>query len=283
MHAGQSAAGRILLQLVMLLTIISSAGCAMSLEYGEPVKVKALSNLTPGTSSTAEVRAVLGEPRGYGVARFTPEMVTNDIWYYEYTKADMKKTNIQILLVYFYENTYEGHMWFSAAELMERTEAPPVSKATPGVSDDFESTASFVLVDQSESAFTVFAGIAKDTNERELEEIRSKVANQERVSMLTWNEFTASVNKYARSTIVRNDYPNVSVVDGLVCLVGRTPGAPWGLAWNGGIALTFNDYEHVRQSYESYKANPDAYRPMRDPRADPVNPGGHLPAFGCMY
>ena len=126
MHTGKTAAGKILLQLVMLLTIVSTAGCAVSLEYGEPVKVKALASLAPGASSTAEVRAVLGEPRGYGVARFSPEMVTNDIWYYEYTKADMKKTNIQILLVYFYENIYEGHMWFSAAELMELTE--PASK-----------------------------------------------------------------------------------------------------------------------------------------------------------
>lgn len=122
MHTAKTAAGRILLQLFLLLVVVSSAGCAMSLEFGEPVKVNALASLTPGASTTAEVRNVLGEPRGYGVARFSPEMIVNDIWLYEYTKADLKKSNIQILLVYFYEDIYEGYMWFSAAELIEATE-----------------------------------------------------------------------------------------------------------------------------------------------------------------
>lgn len=148
---------------------------------------------------------------------------------------------------------------------------------------DFESGASFVLVDQHDPAFIVFTGIAKGTDERKLEEIRSKISNQQEVSMLTWEQFTASVDRHARSVIVRNDYPNSRAVDGLICLVGKQPGAPWGLAWNGGIALTFNDYQHVRRRYESYKTNPAAYRPIHDPRADPVNPGGFLPAFGCLF
>lgn len=101
--------------------------------------------------------------------------------------------------------------------------------------------------------------------------------------MLTWEQFLESVNEYARSVILRNDYPSVSVVDGVVCLVAskKGSGAPWGLTWNGGIALTFNDYQHVRRTYKSYKANPAGYRPIRDPKRDPVNPGGHLPFGGC--
>jgi len=151
----------------------------------------------------------------------------------------------------------------------------------PSLGPDFESGASFVLVDQRDPLFIVFTGIGKDTDERKLEEIRSKISNQEKMTMLTWEQFTASVDRYAQSTIVRNDYPNYRVVDGLACLVGRRLGEPWGLTWNGGIALTFNDYEHVRRRYESYKANPGAYRPMSDLKADPANPGGFLPAFGC--
>jgi len=140
-----------------------------------------------------------------------------------------------------------------------------------------------VIVDQRNPAFIVFTGIVKDTDDRKLEEIRLKISKQENVSILTWEQFTASVDRYARSTIERNDYPNSRVVDGLVCLVGRQPGTPWGLTWNGGIALTFNDYEHVKQRYESYTTNPSAYSPILDPRADPVNPGGHLPVFGCLF
>lgn len=144
------------------------------------------------------------------------------------------------------------------------------------------SGASFVLVDQNDPAYIVFAGIPKDTDERKLEEIRSKISGHEKVSMVSWDQFTASVDRYVQSAVLINDYPNFQIVNGLICLLERTPGTPWGLTWNGGIALTRNDYEHAKRQYNSYKANPDEYKAISDPRMDPVNPGGHLPAFGCL-
>ena len=150
------------------------------------------------------------------------------------------------------------------------------SAATPSQSE-------FVVVDQAETAFTVFTGIPKNIGKDEFERIKQKVSSRETLIMLTWDQFLKSVNKYARSVILINDYPNIRIVDGLVCLVAskQGTGAPWGLTWNGGIALTFNDYQHARRTYELYKANPAAYKPLRDPRRDPVNPGGHLPFGGC--
>lgn len=166
------------------------------------------------------------------------------------------------------------------------TTVPQVSSSSESIPQpgrDFESGASLVLVDQSEPAFIVFTGIPKDTDEATLEEIRSTVSTEDKVNLLTWEQFTDNVDSYAQAMVVINDYPDVSVVDGLVCLVGKAPGAPWGLTWNGGIALTNNDYRHTIEGYQVYKSNPDAYSPDGDPGADPVNPGGHLPAFGCMY
>ena len=148
-------------------------------------------------------------------------------------------------------------------------------------SGNHEEGSRFVVIDQRDSAYIVFTGIVKDTDDRKLEEIRLKISKQENVSILTWEQFTASVDRYARSTIVRNDYPNYQVIKGLMCLVGKKPRISWGLTWNGGIAMTFNDYKHVRQSYESYATNPSAYR-ILDPRLDPVNPGGLLQFFGCV-
>ena len=159
----------------------------------------------------------------------------------------------------------------------------PSSQSNPEPGRDLESGTSLVLVDQGELAFIIFTGLPKDTDAAMLDEIRSKIATKEKVSMLTWKQFTANVDSYVKATVVKNDYPNFSVVDGLVCLLSRAPGAPWGITWNGGIASTGNDYRHAREQYEAYKSNPDAYSPISDPRADPVNPGGHLPAFGCMY
>lgn len=165
------------------------------------------------------------------------------------------------------------------------TTGPQVSSSRESIPEpgrDFESGASMVLVDQSEPAFIAFTGIPKDTDEATLEEIRSTVSTEDKVNLLTWKQFTDNVDSYAQAMVMINDYPDVSVVDGLICLVGKAPGAPWGLTWNGGIALTNNDYRHTIEGYQVYKSNPDAYSPNADPRADPVNPGGHLPAFGCM-
>lgn len=158
-----------------------------------------------------------------------------------------------------------------------------VNTVIPRSDIDIDSASKFVVVSQNEPAFIVFTGIPKDIDNGQFEKIKQQVSSRETLTMLTWEQFLESVNAYAKSVILRNDYPNVRVVDGIVCLVGskRGTGAPWGLTWNGGIALTFNDYQHARRTYESYKANPAAYKPIRDPRKDPVNPGGHLPFGGC--
>ncbi|MEA1989276.1 MAG: hypothetical protein U9N57_08765 [Pseudomonadota bacterium] len=147
-----------------------------------------------------------------------------------------------------------------------------------------DSASNFVVVDQGEKAFTVFTGIPKNIDKNELERIKQKVAGLDTLMMLSWEQFLESVNEYASSVILINDYPSVRIVDGIVCLVAsrQGTGAPWGLTWNGGIALTRNDYNHARRTYELYKANPDSYKPIQDPRRDPVNPGGHLPFGGCM-
>lgn len=109
---------------VFLLALIALAlgGCTTSMQYGEPVKYKMLENLTPGKSSVDEVKSMLGTPRGHGAARFSAKMDVNTVWYYEYIQSDMKQVKSQILMVFFYQDIYEGHMWFSAADLLEFTE-----------------------------------------------------------------------------------------------------------------------------------------------------------------
>jgi hypothetical protein len=153
----------------------------------------------------------------------------------------------------------------------------------PGLSIDNKLASQFVVVDQSEPAFIVFTGIPKNIGKKKLEEVILTVSKEEKLSMLTWEQFLGSVNEYARSVVVRNDYPNAKVVDGLVCLVASEygSGSPWGLTWNSGVALTYNDYEHARRTYELYRTNAASYKTIWDPIKDPTNPGGHLPFGGC--
>ncbi|MDH5369177.1 MAG: hypothetical protein OEW99_04085 [Gammaproteobacteria bacterium] len=157
------------------------------------------------------------------------------------------------------------------------------SKVSPRSSININTSSQFVAIDQKEPAFTVFTGIPKNIGSDEFKKIKQKVSSRETLIMLTWDKFLDSVDKYAQSVILINDYPDIRIVDGLVCLVAskQGTGAPWGLTWNGGIALTYNDYQHARRTYESYKANPASYIPLNDPGRDPVNPAGHLPFGGC--
>ena len=152
----------------------------------------------------------------------------------------------------------------------------PAETISPRSDIEIISSSEFVVIDQNETAFTIFTGIPKNIGKADFEGIKQKVSSQETLIMLTWEQFLENVNEYARAVILVNDYPNVRIVDGLVCLIAskQGSGAPWGLTWNGGIALTFNDYEHARRTYESYKESPSSYRQIRDP-------SGKLPFGGC--
>ncbi len=145
----------------------------------------------------------------------------------------------------------------------------------------FEPEAEFVVIDRSEPAFLVMTGVSQDTPADELEALRARVADQESATMLTWDEFVSSANEMLGSFMLISEYPEFRIVDSLVCLVGTQPGAPWGLTWNGGIALTMNDYNHTRRRYEQYQESPGRVRRL-DPSADPVFPGHFLMFFGCM-
>ena len=157
------------------------------------------------------------------------------------------------------------------------------SENNPETGIGIQSASQFVVVDQSDPAYIVFTGIPNKTDKKKLEQIRSTVAGQKGLSMLTLEQFLNQIKGFAGSVIIRNDYSDGDVVAGLVCLLASElgAGAPWGLTWNGGVALTYNDYRHARQRYELYRKDPASYKPIQDPRKDPVNPRGHLSLGGC--
>ena len=78
-----------------------------------------------GVSTKEEVRRVLGPPKGGGSAILPPDRRQREVWFYE----DFEVRNItspkpgilrmdvrqQILLVFFNEGIFDGHMWYSNA------------------------------------------------------------------------------------------------------------------------------------------------------------------------
>ncbi len=107
---------------VALASVLLLAGC-MSIQYGSPPRTDRLGTLTPGVSSTADVRSALGEPRGRGVGRLmSVDPAPRTIWSYEYTEAEGRQIQLKMLLVFFNQDRYEGYMWFAAANVVEGAE-----------------------------------------------------------------------------------------------------------------------------------------------------------------
>ena len=95
-------------------------GCATAIKYGSPPRTDRLKTLTPGVSVHQDVLAALGEPRGKGGARFSVDPRLRTIWFYEYTEASGSRIDLKILLVFFRQERYDGHLWFSSAVLLDQ-------------------------------------------------------------------------------------------------------------------------------------------------------------------
>ncbi len=99
-------------------------GCAIPpFSDGRPPPTDRLSNLKAGVSGEADVRAALGDPRGNGMIRHSSDQSDRrPIWYYEFAQVKGDQVGLKILLVFFYREKYDGHIWFAANELMRMGE-----------------------------------------------------------------------------------------------------------------------------------------------------------------
>ncbi len=108
----RGAVGLVLLALTM--------GCSLPpISDGRPVPTNRLESLETGVSTKIDVRAALGEPRGNGMVQHTSDPATQrSIWYYEYIQLKDDQIGLKILLVFLDGDTYDGHLWFAAKELV---------------------------------------------------------------------------------------------------------------------------------------------------------------------
>lgn len=104
---------------------------------------------------------------------------------------------------------------------------------------------------------------------------------------MRWGDFRQHVREYIRAAVIRNDYPQYDLADGISCLVQHDPNY-WGVTWNGGILIGHTgrkgqqEEQWVTKRYEAYRRDPTAYRPISDPDADPVNPAKYLRQWRCL-
>ena len=107
-----------LLGIIWILLVPVLAGCAPTIKYGVPPKVKQLEGLKPGVSAKSDVLTAFGNPRGHGAINFHPLPEPREIWFYDYMETDGVRTDLKFLMVFFDPDRYDGHLWFSSSTLM---------------------------------------------------------------------------------------------------------------------------------------------------------------------
>ncbi len=133
---------------------------------------------------------------------------------------------------------------------------------------------SFVLIDRSEPAFTVFYLYPRPKYDgvHQMVEQQGLVGT---VELMGWQRFRSEHRQLMSDLVVVDDYSEIDVEAGLLALLERFPQDPFGLTWNRGIALTTTDYNLTREAYGAYRRDPAAYvKPARP--LDPVHPDNHL-------
>lgn len=132
-----------------------------------------------------------------------------------------------------------------------------------------------VAIDPSAQHTTYFVALPKSLTAEQLQNLNRALAERKGAFMVSWDEFKADPKRYVQQFIRRNDYPEVDVVNGMTRLIERYAGTEFGLTWNGGLAVTQNDYKHASQTYRLFLKDSDL--PKRpEQRADPVHPSNHL-------
>jgi len=99
--------------------LIAGCGPPQVITMGSNYDPSQTSSLSYSNSTKSDVESLLGKPRGYGVARHSENQEPRNLWFYEYIQLKGSQVRIKILLVFFDQDVYEGHLWFSANELLE--------------------------------------------------------------------------------------------------------------------------------------------------------------------
>lgn len=134
-----------------------------------------------------------------------------------------------------------------------------------------------VLLDRSNRAYVVVLGLPQDTPKEQLAKVRE--AADEGVELIEWETFKPQAHAVLTERIRHDFYGMKLLLGDFLYGIQNRAGVPFGLTWNGGIAMTANDYRHAEQTLQEYEADPETYakQPQIEQREDPVHPFNHLP------
>lgn len=137
-----------------------------------------------------------------------------------------------------------------------------------------------VFIDARQPAYVVYQGVAEDTPQIARQEMAGYAA-LDGVSLVAWAEFSANVQDYIATGVVKNEYAGGRTALGLLAMLKAKPGRPVAITWNGGIATTFFDFQHAVEVYEAYLENAVGYENSRRQSVedDPLDPDVQIKAM----
>ena len=138
-------------------------------------------------------------------------------------------------------------------------------------------TITHVLIITTDKGYTVYFGLTDQLDKSKFEEFKKKAAGKKNMQVIVFDAMVKSPDAYILKYIKENYYPNIDVAKGLSELIKRGFASDGlGLTWNGGIALTHNDFSYAQKTYGSYLVNPKDKNLRKARNLDPVHPQNHL-------
>lgn len=140
----------------------------------------------------------------------------------------------------------------------------------------------FVAIDHREKSFTIFIMIPEEG----IDTANAVIKGKNDIDIVTLEEFTNRAHDFITSRVIRNEYEGSQIEQEVVNFLHKHTGSPLGVTWNGGIAITNNDAEYAKRTYQQYINNPEDYKrkKIQEPQADIVNPRRNLGThFGPLF
>lgn len=107
-----------------------------------------------------------------------------------------------------------------------------------------------ICVDREQPAWTLIYGV--------LPQDATRPCARKEMKKIEAREFP-ELQRNLRGWLLHEVQPEADVVARVLALARRQPGMPVGLTWDGGMAITANDYTAAERRLAAYRADPQGY------------------------
>ncbi|MGM0788048.1 MAG: hypothetical protein ACQETG_10095 [Thermodesulfobacteriota bacterium] len=129
----------------------------------------------------------------------------------------------------------------------------------------------WVCIERSNDGYMILASLRDSLDQwKQLER-----GSHSEMECISYGEFIEQAPELITDYIRVNQYEGSELTRGVVELLKYYPGVPFGVTWNGGLAITRKDYDSAEKRMKDYLSG-KGLQPPPAPRADAINPASHF-------